>query len=137
MVNKGSKIYSILNNKCPRCQEGDFFVSGKAYDFKKFSVMNSSCEKCDLSFEQEPGYYYGAMYVSYAINVALMVTVWVAYLVLFENSLSIWWMVLVSMILGIILAPVTFRLARLTWINFFIRYKGQAAIGLTEKISGK
>ncbi len=137
MVSKGSKIYSILNNKCPRCQDGDFFVSGKAYDFKKFSVMNSSCEKCDLSFEQEPGYYYGAMYVSYAINVALMVTVWVAYLVLFENSLSIWWMVLVSMILGIILAPVTFRLARLTWINFFIKYKGPGAIGLTEKISGK
>ena len=137
MLGKGSKLYSILNNKCPRCQEGNFFVSGKAYDFRKFSVMNPSCEKCDLSFEQEPGYYYGAMYVSYAINVALMVSVWVAYLVLFDDTVSIWWMVVASMILCIIMAPVTFRLARLTWINFFIKYKGSDSMSLSEKITGK
>jgi uncharacterized protein (DUF983 family) len=137
MLGKGSKLYSIINNKCPRCQEGDFFVSGKAYDFKNFSVMNHSCEKCDLSFEQEPGYYYGAMYVSYAINVALMVSVWVAYMVLFDDRFSIWWMVFASMILGIIMAPLTFRLARLTWINFFIRYRGESVIGMPEKVTGK
>ena len=137
MFGKGSKVYSILHNKCPRCQEGDFFVTGKAYDFRKFSVMHSSCSHCDLSFEQEPGYYYGAMYVSYAINVALMVAIWVAYMVLFGDRFSIWWMVLASMIFGVILAPVTFRVARLTWINFFIRYKGKSAVAVAEEITGK
>jgi uncharacterized protein (DUF983 family) len=126
-MNKGSKVYSIINNKCPRCQEGDFFVSGKAYDLRQFSKMNEFCSKCGLSFEQEPGYYYGAMYVSYAINVAIMVSVWVAYLVFFGNSLSIWWMVLASIIIGIGMAPLTFRLARLTWINFFIKYRPQTS----------
>ena len=28
MFKKGSKLYSILNNKCPKCNEGDFFVTG-------------------------------------------------------------------------------------------------------------
>ena len=85
--------------------------------------MHPSCEKCSLSFEQEPGYYFGAMYVSYAINVALMVAVWVAFLILAGSSFSIWWMVLVSVVLGLISTPFNFRLSRLIWINFFIRFE--------------
>ena len=87
--------------------------------------MYDNCDKCGLSYKQEPGYYYGAMYVSYAINVAIMVSVWVAYLVLASDLFSIWYMVLVSMIVGVAMSPLTFRIARLTWINFFIRYRGK------------
>ena len=125
---KGSKLYSIFNNKCPRCHEGEFFVHKSTYNLNKFTQMHDNCDQCGLSYKQEPGYYYGAMYVSYAINVAIMVSVWVAYLVLASDLFSIWYMVLASMVIGLILAPLTFRLARLTWINFFIRYKGKVAI---------
>lgn len=115
-------VYSIFNNKCPRCHEGEFFKNGNAFDLKNFSNMHDNCPVCDLSYQQEPGFYYGAMYVSYAINVAIMVSVWVAYLVLAGDNVSIWWMVLASALLGLALTPLTFRLARLLWINFFVRY---------------
>ena len=85
--------------------------------------MHEECKECGLSFMQEPGYYFVAMYVSYAINVALMVTIWVGSLVLFDDDISIWWIVSASIILGLGLAPLTFRLSRLGWINFFIKYK--------------
>src|SRR3546814_4037395 len=41
----------------------------------KFSKMNKNCPVCNLQFEIEPGFYWGAMYLSYALNVAEMVTI--------------------------------------------------------------
>ena len=123
MIKKGSKAYSILRNKCPRCQEGDFFVRNSSFVFKGFSDMHEKCNQCGLSYQQEPGYYFGAMYVSYAINVAIMVSVWVAFLVLAGNDFNIGWMIFVSVLLGLVLTPLTFRLSRLGWINFFVKYQ--------------
>ncbi|MFM7054513.1 MAG: DUF983 domain-containing protein [Bacteroidota bacterium] len=124
MINKGDKVYSIFNNKCPRCHKGDFFVNKSSFNFKGFSKMNEKCEKCELSFEQEPGYYFGAMYISYAINVAIMVSVWVAFLVLAGSDFNVWWMIAVSIVLGLALTPMTFRISRLAWINFFVKFRG-------------
>ncbi|MBL0343061.1 MAG: DUF983 domain-containing protein [Bacteroidetes bacterium] len=124
-MKKGSKIYSIINNKCPRCHTGDFFVFPNAYDLSSFSKMHKECPVCKLTYEPEPGYYFGAMYVSYAINVAVFVAVWVACAVLFED-LNVWYQVLASVVLGLVLTPVTFRYARLGWINFFVRYDSSA-----------
>ncbi|HEX5002883.1 MAG TPA: DUF983 domain-containing protein [Bacteroidia bacterium] len=121
-MKKGSKLYSILNNKCPRCQEGSFFIYENAYNLKTFTKMHKSCPVCGQNYEPEPGYYYGAMYVSYALNVAILVAVWVATAVLFEDMGS-WWFVFWAGLAGITLAPLTFRLARLTWINFFVKYR--------------
>jgi len=121
-MKKGSKLYSILNNKCPRCHEGAFFIYENAYNMKNFAKMNKSCPVCGQNYEPEPGYYYGAMYVSYGLNVAILVAVWVATAVLFED-MSSWWFVFWAGLTGITLAPLTFRLARLTWINFFIKYR--------------
>ncbi len=125
MLNKGTKLYSVINNKCPRCQEGDFFEGSNSYNLSNFMKMHKSCPVCDLTYEPEPGYYFGAMYVSYAINVAVFVTVWVACLVLF-NEINVWYQVLASVVLGLGLTPVTFRYARLGWINFFVKYDSNA-----------
>ena len=38
--------------------------------------VKKECDVCHLKYEREPGFYYGAMYVSYALGVALFVTVW-------------------------------------------------------------
>lgn len=35
--------------------------------------MPDHCPECGLSFMPEPGFYYGAMYVSYALTIALSV----------------------------------------------------------------
>ncbi len=132
MITKGSKLYSIFNNKCPKCQEGDFFSFSNSYDLKNFSKMDKQCQVCKLNYEPEPGYYFGAMYVSYAINVAVFVSVWVACIVLFED-INVWYQVLASVVIGLALTPLTFRWSRLSWINFFVKFDSAAKSNASDK----
>jgi uncharacterized protein (DUF983 family) len=120
------KLYSILNFKCPRCHEGDLFPKGTLYNPGKFSEMHPSCSCCGQSFEPEPGYYYGAMFVSYALSTAIFIGVWIA-LSFFVEEITLPMMVGVILIVVIGLMPINFRLSRALWINIFIRYEGPCA----------
>ncbi len=42
---KGTKLYSIFSNKCPKCQEGDFFVNKNPYK-AGFIKMHDNCQNC-------------------------------------------------------------------------------------------
>jgi hypothetical protein len=67
---------------------------------------------------------YGAMYVSYALKVALITTVGVALSVLHHTAGLSWYIggVVVSVL---VLFPVVFRLSRAIWIHFFVKYDPQ------------
>jgi uncharacterized protein (DUF983 family) len=112
-------IYSVSKNKCPRCHQGDVFVHGHAYK-KGFDQMHTHCSNCHLKYEKEPGFFYGAMYVSYALTVAIFVTVWVLNLWFLDLSTSGFIIAVVVSLVG--LMTVVFRVARLIWLNFFVRY---------------
>lgn len=64
---KGTKLYSIWYMKCPRCQEGNLFPTG-SFSFNKPFDMHDRCPNCNLNYWPEPGYYYGAMFISYIIS---------------------------------------------------------------------
>lgn len=117
-----SILYSVLNNKCPKCHQGDFFVKANSYDLKNFTKMYKFCPVCSESYEPEPGYYFGAMYVSYAINVAIMVAVWIGFELFFSDDISVWWVVLFTILIGLAFTPVIFRWSRIIWINIFVKY---------------
>ncbi len=119
MITKGTRLYSILNHKCPQCHEGRLFVS-KAYS-KGFIKMPERCANCGLRYEQEPSFYSGAMYVSYALQVALFTTVYVALRVLFNPQMEVY--LYATIVAALLLFPVTLRLSRAIYINFFYRYK--------------
>lgn len=68
-----SEFSSALKSKCPRCRRGDIFIS-PMYGFK-LQKMNVSCPHCNMKFEREPGYFYVAMFVSYAMNVIQMISI--------------------------------------------------------------
>ncbi|MBC3789044.1 DUF983 domain-containing protein [Spirosoma utsteinense] len=119
-MGKGTKLYSIFFNTCPRCQQGSFFAVSNPYNLKRFDEMNPQCACCGERFEREPGYYTGALYVSYAYYTALIVGCFIVMEVLLAMELGYFLAILISLI--ILLTPVVFRLARLTWINFFISY---------------
>jgi hypothetical protein len=53
---KGTKLYSIFNNKCPKCHQGDFFVTKSAYE-KDFIKMHDKCEHCGEIFNKEVGFF--------------------------------------------------------------------------------
>lgn len=112
-----SKAESILLCRCPRCRQGKMFAHPAFH--RKFSVMNKRCPVCHIQFEIEPGFFWGAMYFSYALNVAEMVGV--AILTSFIlNDPGPWTYVGILLAAIFLLMPVNFRYARvlmLHWIS--------------------
>ncbi len=115
------KIKSSLFHKCPRCLEGDMYPDMNPYHLKETSNMYNLCPKCGLNFIPEPGYFYGAMYVSYAFTVAVAVAVFIAYYLFFINWGTLFFIILLTIVLAL-LAPYTFRTARAIWLNFFVKF---------------
>lgn len=120
MFSKGSKLYSIAKGKCPRCHEGDFYLTRNPYNLKKFDKMYQHCPVCGQSYEMETGFYYGAMYVSYGLSVALGIALFVTLKVIFDISLEHFMIIIASLL--IVLIPPIFRLSRIIWINLFVKY---------------
>jgi hypothetical protein len=75
----------------------------------------------------EPSFFYGAMYVSYAVGVAMAFTVFIAFYLLLGSSLVTTFIAIVIAL--ILLLPVIIRLSRNIWINLFIHYDPGAAGG--------
>ena len=68
------KSSAILNCKCPRCRQGNLFVN-PWYKLNKFDAMHQHCPNCGLRYQVEPGFFFGAMYISYAFAIAILVTI--------------------------------------------------------------
>ena len=118
---KGSKLYSILNFKCPRCHEGDVFKSKNPYHLSKMFEMHDHCSNCGLRFMIEPAFFYGAMYVSYALTVALGVATFVIMELIYDPGV---WEIVGALTAVLILgSPLILRLSRITWMNLFIKYE--------------
>ncbi|WP_046311654.1 DUF983 domain-containing protein [Pontibacter korlensis] len=85
--------------------------------------MNKSCPCCGQDLEQEVGYYYGAMYVSFAINVAIFLgSMFILYQFVEELTMAMMIGVVAVVVVGFL--PLIFRLSRVLWINIFVRYEG-------------
>lgn len=120
---KRSKFQAMGEARCPQCREGKMFK----YPFwrvDKFSEMNTHCPVCDLKFEVEPGFWYGAMFVSYANTVALLVIVGVAVFYLF-NDPPVMYYILPITVLSVAIVPFNFRISRAVFLHLFgfIKYK--------------
>lgn len=121
-MKKGSKLYSILRFKCPHCHEGDFFKSRNPYQFSSMSETKDKCDECGKKLSLEPGFYYGAMYVSYALGVAHIVSFLVAKWVL-EFEMEFWnFIILVGTVLAL-LTPLYYAISKIIWANLFMNFK--------------
>jgi Protein of unknown function (DUF983) len=120
MFSEGSKSYSIFNLKCPRCHVGETFSTG-SWSFKKSFEMYERCPKCNLNYFPEPGFYYGAMFISYGV------TGWFSLLFMgisfgllgFSQNIS-WAMLILFLAINFVYI---FRISRLIWININVKYK--------------
>lgn len=116
------KLSFIIKEKCPRCGEGDLFqhkqylpISKKAFEMHKY------CPNCGVKYEKEPGFFYGAMFVSYALNIALFVACLIVYLLFFQKY---GWLALgiAYLVLAILSTAVLFRYSRAIWVNAYFKY---------------
>ncbi len=121
MFKKGHKLYSILKGKCPRCHEGDFFKYKFSFHPSKIIELHKNCIECNLKYMLEPSFFYGAMYVNYALTVAVIVTSFVIAKVIIDfEVLESFIVVAIS---SVISAPFTLRLSRILWIHMFVAYE--------------
>jgi uncharacterized protein (DUF983 family) len=98
---------ALVRLRCPRCREGRLFRG----TFR----MNDPCPVCGLVFEREPGYFLGALYVSYGLAVACLLPVF----------FFLWWLLpdapvlvlpLLSLVLYLPLIPPVVRYSRTIWL---------------------
>ena len=120
------KLIWILRSRCPRCGKAPLFVHPNAYHLKRTAEMHGCCDACGEDFTREPGFYFGAAYVSYALTVAL----WIAVLVAL-TCFDVWgWMKFgmfshpvtflgTGITLLLVLMPLIYRLSRSIWIAMF------------------
>ncbi|AMC11834.1 hypothetical protein Lupro_11405 [Lutibacter profundi] len=121
MIKKGTKLYSIFFNKCPKCHEGDFMKEKNILKLHKAFQMHEKCSNCGLKYTIEPSFFYGAMYVNYALTVGLsIVTFTIATLFSNLNLIQIFIPIVIVLVLTV---PITIRLSRIIWINLFIKYQ--------------
>jgi uncharacterized protein (DUF983 family) len=113
-------IYSMLRNKCPRCHRGDFFEVKNPYNLKKALKMNPKCSVCGQSFEPEPGFYFGGMYASYALSVAVAFSI---YLILTFFNIETLYAVIGACVGILLLTPLFFRMGRILWLSLFVGYR--------------
>ena len=111
-----SRLQAVLQSKCPRCRVGKMF-EGYTYGLRKRQRMNESCPCCKLKFEIEPGYFYAAMYVSYAFSVAQVVALGIATAML-TNSESPWVYIAVLFVVILLFAPFNLRYSRLVLLHY-------------------
>ena len=86
--------------------------------------MYKRCPTCDLNYFPEPGYYYGSMFISY---------IWTGWFCLLFIAFFHWflgWSQTVAFSLLTLFLVVNFvyvfRVSRLIWINFHVKYDANA-----------
>lgn len=104
-------VGDILRQRCPRCRAGNIF---RYSIFRGFPKMHERCPVCDLKFDREPGYFLGAMYISYGLGIVI-----VAFIAALLWRITGWWITkdtVWAVIIFLPLAPSLTLFARVLWI---------------------
>lgn len=126
MLKKGNKLYSILFGKCPRCHQESMYQEKNPYKLKSTLALNENCSSCGLKYHIEPSFFYGSMYVSYAVGIAFTVPPFIVSHFLLQAPLLTTFFIITGTL--IICMPIIARLSRNIWINFFVNYDKSKAI---------
>lgn len=106
----------IFHETCPRCHQGKVFKSS----LLSFQIgkMNHECNHCGLSFTKEPGFYWGAMYISYGLATALVFITYFVCRIAGTGTFDVinLWMAVLAIV---IFAPFNFKLSRMIWLYIF------------------
>lgn len=125
-----SKVGAIFGMKCPRCHQGDLFETG-SFSFNKAFEMNEVCAGCGQKFMAEPGFYYGAMFISYGITGWLFLGVVSA--LIWGAGLSINAAFGILLVFAAIFYVYFFRISRAIWIHIVVRFDKKIAQEVFEQ----
>ncbi len=121
---KGTKLYSIITGTCPVCHEESMYKETNPYKMHKLFEMHERCSHCGTKYKMEPSFFFGAMYVSYALGIAFSVAAFIITYFLFGGGLMVTFIAITTTL--VIFLPLIIRLSRNIWINMFLHYKKPA-----------
>ena len=104
---------AMLAGRCPRCHKGPIFQPiGRAP-----LTMKPICPVCGLKFEREPGYFLGAMYISYPLSI---IVIGLATLVIhwLWPDLRLDYAVMWSVLPLVVCVPAIVRWSRVLWMHW-------------------
>lgn len=125
---------SMLSFRCPHCREGNMFENPTLYTLHKLGNTHQHCTVCGTNLKPEPGFYFGAAYVSWALTVAQ----WVSVLVALKCFDALGWMefgflthpatfLISGIVVSLFTFPYMFRLSRSMWAHIFIKHAAGAS----------
>ena len=100
-------LRAVLRLRCPRCLQGKVFRS--------LWRMHDTCPQCELKYAREDGYFFGAMYFSYALGILFALP---TAIVMFLNEFHVNWIAAVLLVQLTGLSPIIFRYSRVIWMHF-------------------
>lgn len=120
-----NKIGAFIGGKCPQCREGNVFTHSVT-SLKHFREMNEKCPNCGVKFESEPGFFWGAMYFSYAYSVASFVTIGFFFFY-FSDDVNLAYYIGTVIAFTLLTSPISFRFSRMLMMYIaapYRRFKG-------------
>ena len=113
---KGPLFIRILNEKCPNCGKGDVYEKKKK--FIELPVMREECTECHYHFDREPGYFLGAMYISYALAVLQGILTFLVLYTFLPNISTIWVVAIILFVISLF-SMKNYKLSRIIYIHIF------------------
>ena len=108
-------VKAVLAKRCPVCLRGPMFDG--------IMAMRDACPVCGHCFTREPGFFQGAMFVSYAVGVAELIVVSIIAYVFLSPSIGVVWALAAAGVVHLLLVPQLFEYSRVIWAHIF---KGSA-----------
>lgn len=111
-----ARVSSMFLELCPHCRTDKVFELSKGiFEMPKMKV---NCSTCGYKFDREPGYFLGAMYISYALAVMVSVLIFIVFHFGFPNLPLVYTPLAITM--GVVLsAKKNYKLSRIIYIHIF------------------
>ena len=111
-------ISSVAKYTCPRCRSFKMFK--EPMELSSPLEMHKKCEVCNQDFEPEPGFYFGAMFLSYIISgFGILIP---GLILVFYFKWSVEATMALIIFVGLLTAIKLMRFSRSLWIHFIVKY---------------
>ena len=116
-----SVIGAFLKGKCPQCRKGDVFTHS-GINLRNFREMNKNCSECNVKYESEPGFFWGAMYFSYVYTVATCIVIGFFFFT-YSNDVHLGYFIGTVVAFILLTSTVSFRMSRLLMMYIAAPYR--------------
>lgn len=108
----------MIQGDCPQCKSEKIFQTPFRILPFSFAKMHDDCPKCHHHYETEPGFFIGAMYMSYALTVAQL---GIIYVLLTLTELTVDEQAIIMLVVVFTSAFFNYRYSRILWIYSMYR----------------